>query len=465
MDTGGRIILAGTQSGVGKTTLSLGIMGALRKQGISVKPFKVGPDYIDPQFHSFVTGRPSRNLDSYLLQEEVLLGLFQKNISAGDVAVIEGVMGLFDGFGSKTDIGSTSHVAKLLKAPVILIINGSGVSTSAAAMVLGYQKFDPEVNIKGVIINQVSGEKHYRLLKEAIERKTGIRCLGYLNNNYSIQLESRHLGLVPTQEVGNLTEKLDKAIAMVEETIDIKGILEIALVAEELPLTSLEPLKLKEPINIAYAYDKAFNFYYEDNLDLLRDAGVNLVPFSPLEAVSLPTGLHGIYIGGGFPEVFAAELESNKNIRGEILRLAIGGIPIIGECGGYMYLTKGIKDLKGREYEMVGVLEGIAMMTNRLQRFGYNQVQVLNNGFISDCIGEIKGHEFHRALVETHNSKPAYTVKKFRDDELIDEWSCGQVKYNCIAGFPHFHFYSNLSFIKDFLSRCIEYKQKEGGCK
>ena len=461
MQLGGRIVLAGTQSGVGKTTLSLGIMGALKRRGLEVKPFKVGPDYIDPQFHSFVTGNPSRNLDSYLLEEEILRGLFLKNTSEGDIAVIEGVMGLYDGFGTKSDIGSTAHVSKLLKSPVILIINGAGISTSAAAMVLGYKNYDPKVNIMGVIINHVSGEKHYKLLKEAIEYKTGIKCLGYLKTNTNIQLESRHLGLIPTQEVESLREKLDAVIGQVEETIDLEGLVEIASSIEVLNAVGIEVPRLEESINIAYAYDKAFNFYYQDNLDLLRDAGVNLIPFSPIEAPSLPSNLHGIYLGGGFPEIFAAELEENKNIRGEILNLASGGIPLFAECGGYMYLTKGIKDLQGRKFEMVGVLEGVAAMTSRLQRFGYNQVTIMDNSILNKEVGTIKGHEFHRAVVEVTNVKPAYCVEKLRDEKLIDSWQCGQVKYNCVAGFPHFHFYSNLRFIEDFLSRCVDYKNKK----
>ena len=459
MAVGGRIVLAGTQSGVGKTTLALGIMGALKKKGLTVKPFKVGPDYIDPQFHSFVTSRPSRNLDSYLLDEKTLRGLFSKNTAIGDVAVIEGVMGLYDGFGTKSDVGSTAHVAKLLKSPVVLILDGGGISTSAAAIALGFKLFDPEVDIAGVIINQVSGEKHYQLLKGPIEEKTGLKCLGYLKRNANIQLESRHLGLVPTQEVEALREKLDMVIAAVEETIDLDGLLKLASEAEGLEATEVPTINLEEKINIAYAFDKAFSFYYQDNLDLLREAGVNLIPFSPMVDTTLPLELHGIYIGGGFPEVFAQELESNKGMREAILMLAEGGIPIYAECGGYMYLTKAIKDLQGNSYDMVGVYDSVATMTGRLQRFGYNQTNLLDNKLIPNDVGEIKGHEFHRAIVEPADNSPAYSVKKLRDGEVIDAWCCGEVKYNCIAGFPHFHFYSNSKFIEAFLQGCINFKK------
>ncbi len=460
MAAGGRIVLAGTQSGVGKTTISLGIMGALKKRGLSIKPFKVGPDYIDPQFHSFITGVPSRNLDSYLLAERVLQGLFQKNTDDGDIAVIEGVMGLYDGYGTKGDTGSTAHVAKLVKAPVILIINGGGISTSAAAIALGYKLFDPDVNICGVIINQLSGEKHYQLLKGPIEERTGLKCLGYLKKNNDIRLESRHLGLVPTQEVYALREKLEAAIAMVEETIDLEGLINIAYGAEALPPIALTVPPLKQEIRLAYAYDKAFNFYYQDNLDLLRAAGATLIPFSPLADKELPSDIHGIYIGGGFPEVFGEELQDNKALREALLRLAIGGIPIFAECGGYMYLTKGIKDLQGRLYEMVGVFEGIAAMTARLQRFGYNQASIIENSTYVKDIGEIRGHEFHRSIVVPQGVKPLYAIKKQRDGEVIDAWYCGQARYNVLGGFPHFHFYSNLKLPEAFLKACAEYKRK-----
>ncbi|MBM7614720.1 cobyrinate a,c-diamide synthase [Alkaliphilus hydrothermalis] len=462
MAKGGRIVLAGTQSGVGKTTLSLGIMGALKKRGLPVKPFKVGPDYIDPQFHRFVTGEASRNLDSYLLEEGVLKGLFQKNCQPEDLAIIEGVMGLFDGMGIKTHDGSTAHLAKILKAPVVLVINGGGMSNSAAAMVLGYKMLDPEVEIKGVIINQVSGEKHYELLKEVIEDQVGVKCLGYLNKNSDVKLESRHLGLIPSMEVGQLKEKMDKLLEMVEATIDLDGLLEIAGEVEALQADELPTLSSTYNLRIAYAYDEAFNFYYQDNLDLLRETGVDLIPFSPLRDEKLPKNLHGIYLGGGFPEVFAEQLEKNTQIRQEIKEKIQQGLPTYGECGGFMYLTNSITTFSGESYDMLGVFDAHATMTNRLQRFGYNVIDFKNNTiFDTTGVGQVKGHEFHRGVVEGNHNDYVYSVDKHRDGRLISQWNCGLFKYNCLGAFSHIHFYNNLAFPKAFLESCKVYRNGE----
>lgn len=447
-------LLAGTQSGVGKTTISTGIMGALKKRGYSVKPFKVGPDYIDPQFHRFITGNPSRNLDGYMLKEEVLKGLFPQNLQAGDIAVVEGVMGLYDGYGTERDQGSSAHISKILGLPVVLIIDGSGTSTSAAAMVLGYKLYDQGVNIQGVIINNLSGEKHYLLLKEAIERDTGIKCIGFLKKNKNIQLKSRHLGLIPCGEVPELQEKVEEAVAMVEETIDIDGLLCLGGEIDTRDHQELVKKPLEQNITIAYAYDDAFNFYYEDNLDLLKALGCRLVPFSPLKDKELPEEINGIYIGGGFPEVFAKELEANESIRRAILEKALEGLPIYAECGGLMYLTKGIQTFDGGYHQMVGIFDATAEMTSRLQRFGYCEVEIKEESSFFKAPFKIKAHEFHRAVVKSDDSKYGYDVRKIKKGETVESWSCGLEKYNCLGAFPHIHFYSNPSFVEGFLGKC-----------
>ncbi|MCC5911088.1 MAG: cobyrinate a,c-diamide synthase [Clostridiaceae bacterium] len=452
--------MAGTQSGVGKTTISLGIMGALKKRGLKVKPFKVGPDYIDPQFHRYVTDETSRNLDSYLLQEETLRTLFYKNAKAGDIAVVEGVMGLYDGLGTKKDEGSSAHIAKLLNLPVLLVINGGGMSSSAAAMVLGYKMYDPDVNIKGIIINNVSGEGHYAILKEAIERDIGIKCVGYLKKNKDIQLKSRHLGLIPCGEVGELKDKVEEVIAMVEETIDLDTILQLAGEVKLKEKFSPSTKVIEEKATIAYAYDDAFNFYYQDNLDLLKELGCNIIPFSPLKDKELPKGIHGIYIGGGFPEVFAEELQENGEIRQAIYNKAKEGLPIYAECGGFMYLTKEIKDLQGNNYEMVGVFEAQAEMTERLQRFGYCEVETKEDSSFFQETLSIKAHEFHRAVVINKNQAYSYNVTKKRNGEVVSSWNCGIEKYNCLGAFPHIHFYSNRDFAKNFIQKCSNYRKK-----
>lgn len=460
-----RLVIAGTQSGVGKTTLSLGIMGALRKRGVKLQPFKVGPDYIDPQFHRRMTGVASRNLDAYLLEEHTLRGLFLRNTQDKEIAVVEGVMGLYDGIGTQGHQGSTAHVAKLLKAPVVLIINGSGLSNSAAALVRGYRDYDPEVWVAGVIINQVSGEKHYQLLKEIIEENTGIPCFGYLSKSQQIGLQSRHLGLIPTEEVEALEEKLQAMASMVEETVDMEGLIALANQAEPFPGDGFQgenPLgPLEKPLRIGYALDEAFHFYYEDNLDLLRSWGVTLVPFSPLRDPHLPEDLHGLYLGGGFPEVFASQLEANESLRAEIKETLGAGLPFYGECGGYMYLTESITTFEGTTHQMVGILQGKARMTNRLQHFGYNEIQFTHQEVFHSPIGKLRGHEFHRGVVEAGEPTYAYDAVKIRNDQMIDRWHCGGKKFNGVAGFSHLHFYSNLEFPRAFVTACLKYQQQQ----
>lgn len=459
MKTAKGFLLAGTQSGVGKTTISTGIMGVLKKQGWRVKPFKVGPDYIDPQFHHFITGNPSRNLDGYMLQEEKIKKIFTQNLQEGDIAVVEGVMGLYDGYGTEKDQGSSAHIAKMLDLPVVLIIDGSGTSTSAAAMVLGYKLYDQKVNIQGVIINNLSGEKHYLLLKEAIERDTGVKCVGYLKKNRNIQLKSRHLGLIPCGEVPELQEKVEEAVTMVEETIDMLALLSLSGEIDTANHKAFVTKPLEQKSTIAYAYDDAFNFYYEDNLDILKELGCQLIPFSPLRDGELPKGIDGIYIGGGFPEVFAKELEANTSIRRSILEKALKGLPIYAECGGFMYLTKGIQTFDGNYHQMIGIFDATAEMTGRLQRFGYCEVEIKEGSNFFKAPFKIKAHEFHRAVVKVHDSKYCYDVKKIKKGEVAENWSCGLEKYNCLGAFPHIHFYSNPFFVESFLQKCQSHKR------
>ncbi|SCX80516.1 cobyrinate a,c-diamide synthase [Alkaliphilus peptidifermentans] len=458
MKSNGRIVIAGTHSGVGKTTITLGIMGALIKRRMDIKPFKVGPDYIDPQFHRRVTGNPSRNLDSYLLEESMIKYLFNKNCAVEDMAIIEGVMGLYDGLGTNKDQGSTAHISKILKSPVILIIDGGGMSSSAAAMVLGYKQYDEDVDLKGVIINNLSGEKHYKILQEAIERDTGIRCIGYLKKTESIELKSRHLGLIPCMEVPEIDERLAEIIAMVEETIDLDALISFTSKAEKLQNINEIQINYKSDVAIGYAYDEAFNFYYEDNLDILRQMGADLIPFSPLRDKSLPENIHGIYLGGGFPEVFSKELENNHQIREEILSRAQIGMPIYGECGGFMYLTEDIKNLDGDIHKMVGIFNVHSEMTNKLQRFGYVEVEPEADCRLFQNTGKIKAHEFHRSIVQNMKEHYIYQVSKVKDGRTQKRWNCGLEKNNCLGAYPHIHFYSNIAVPKAFIEKCEIYK-------
>ena len=458
-----KFIIAGTQSGVGKTTISTGIMRALVLRGCDVQPFKVGPDYIDPAFHSFVTGNKSRNLDSWMIDEEILRELFIKNSCSRKIAVVEGVMGLYDGFGTEKDMGSTAHVSKILNIPVILVINGRGMSSSAAAEVLGFKMYDTKVEIKGVIVNNVSGEKHYEIIKKVVERDTGIKCLGYLKKNSNIKLESRHLGLVPSVEVEDLERRLDELASMVEETIDIDGILKLAYGTAPLNIEVKSNTYVEKSVNIGVALDKAFNFYYEDNLDLLKELGGNLVYFSPLKDKELPPNIHGLYLGGGFPEVFAKELEENREMRRIIKEQSLKGMPIYAECGGLMYLTNSIINFEGKKFEMVGVFDGEATMTKRLHRFGYVHVNINKPCVISQGSDLVKAHEFHRSkLNHMDEGDCGYRVEKIRENKLQNSWQCGFIKNNTLGAYAHIHFYSNKNLATNFIKNCSLFKEK--GC-
>lgn len=456
-----RVLLAGTSSDVGKTTVVLGIMRALRNRGLKVQGYKAGPDYIDTAFHTFATDHPSRNLDTWMFDTEVIQSLIGKHSQEADIAIMEGVMGMYDGADVKSLVGSSAHLAKLTKTPVILVINGAGVAASAAAMVLGFKMFDTEVDVKGVIVNKVSGQGHYDLIKEAIEHHVGIPCIGYLTKNENISLKSRHLGLIPSVEVDALDEKINEVASMIEETLDLDLLMSLAEEAEVFKADKAN--KMKKHLRIGLPYDKAFNFYYQDNLDLLEEMGCELVHFSPLTDESLPDDLDGLYIGGGFPEMFASELSSNVKMKSVIKSAIENGLPTYAECGGLMYLTSYIKTLDGDTYDMVGIYENGSEMTKRLQRFGYVEVVQNRQTPIGDKGLSFKAHEFHRSVVltEPHNLEGllAYDIKKEKKDTLLT-WHCGYMKYNCLGAYPHIHFYNNIEVARGFIETCRKYKME-----
>lgn len=452
-----RFVLAGAHSGVGKTSVSAGIMSALTKRGLTVQPWKVGPDYIDPAFHSFVTGRKSRNLDSWLLDETTVKRLFVKNAPDGGsgVSVIEGVMGLFDGHIADNS-GSSAHVAQILGAPTVLIVSGASIARSIAALVHGYNTFQPGFSLSGVIVNMVSGESHYQLLKSFIENEAGVKCFGYLEKNPEAVLESRHLGLVPSVEVANLAERLDKLAAAVEKTIDLDGLLELAGTAPELegPPVPEAPCSIDRPkVRVGLALDSAFNFYYQDSLDLLTEMGAELVPFSPVEDRHLPPDLCGLYFGGGFPEIFADRLEANSELRQEIRRLLEKGFPAYAECGGLMYLGKSLSDLEGRQFEMVGFFEHKTEMTRKLQNFGYAEVTFDQNTVLGPAGTKIRGHEFHHSRIA--DNEPEYVMSVRKSEKR--HWPGGVCRLNTLAAYPHLHFHANPEVAGHFLSRCRDY--------
>ncbi|MDU7966729.1 MAG: cobyrinate a,c-diamide synthase [Paeniclostridium sordellii] len=444
-----KILIAGTNSGVGKTTISLGIMQALTKRNLKVQPYKVGPDYIDPSYHTFITGRDSRNLDSYMLDDEKIKYIFKNASKDADISVIEGVMGLYDGFGIDLNSCTSSYTSKILKSPVILVINGKAMSSSAAAMVLGYKELDKEVNIKGVIVNNVKTKNHYELIKESIEKYCNVEVLGYFPPNEKFKLDSRHLGLVPSVEIEALTEKFYDLGSEIEKYINIDRLIEISESKEIETSFELNELPKFKNKSIAVAYDKAFNFYYKENLELLNQMNIEIKTFSPLYDEIVPKA-DCIYIGGGFPEIFAKELGINKKMRESIKKAHEDNIPIYAECGGLMYLGEKLLDLDGNEYEMVGIFEGISNMTKSLKRFGYCDGIAKVDTVLSNKGDIIKGHEFHHSEFNS-NEECSYKMVKKRGNKIVDEWYGGYSKGNTLATYLHTHFYNNLDSIIKFV--------------
>lgn len=444
-----KILIAGTNSGVGKTTISLGIMQALTKRNLKVQPYKVGPDYIDPSYHTFITGRDSRNLDSYMLDDEKIKYIFKNASKDADISVIEGVMGLYDGFGIDLNSCTSSYTSKILKSPVILVINGKAMSSSAAAMVLGYKELDKEVNIKGVIVNNVKTKNHYELIKEVVEKYCNVEVLGYFPPNEKFKLDSRHLGLVPSVEIEALTEKFYDLGSEIEKYINIDRLIEISESEEIETSFELNELPKFKSKSIAVAYDKAFNFYYKENLELLNQMNIEIKTFSPLYDEIVPKA-DCIYIGGGFPEIFAKELGINKKMRESIKKAHEDNIPIYAECGGLMYLGEKLLDLDGNEYEMVGIFEGISNMTKSLKRFGYCDGIAKVDTVLSNKGDIIKGHEFHHSEFNS-NEECSYKMVKKRGNKIVDEWYGGYSKGNTLATYLHTHFYNNLDSIIKFV--------------
>ncbi len=380
-----RLVVSGTHSGVGKTTVTLAILAALKSRGRRVQAFKVGPDFIDPGHHSVVTGRPSRNLDGWMLGEAVNRDIFTRAAADADISIIEGMMGLFDGSSPVNDIGSTAELAKQLDAPVLLVIDGSAMARSAAAMVSGYAKFDPALRVAGVLFNRVSSEGHYKLLKEAVEHETDVMVVGYLRPDQVLTISDRHLGLVTAmeQETGELYGRLAKAA---EETIDLNRIEAVAGSCQELPTASahLTKRKLGHTVRIGIAEDPAFCFYYSDNLELLEDEGAELVKFSPMNDRVLPD-VDMLYLGGGYPELYGEVLACNVTMRTAIRQFAEQGGTIYAECGGMMYLTQAIRDFAGASHEMVGLFPAEAVMQRSGLVLGYRTMECSQDCILGAC--------------------------------------------------------------------------------
>jgi cobyrinic acid a,c-diamide synthase len=436
-----RIVVAGTTSGVGKTTISMGIMYSLRKRGLKVQPFKVGPDFIDPSYHTLVTGRQSRNLDMWMMGKKGFLDCFVNASYGADIAVIEGVMGLYDGVSGRSDFASTAEAARVLDAPVVLIIDTEKAARSVAAVALGFLKFDKRLKILGVILNNIASDKHARFVTDAFKSKLKVPIIGIVRRNKKFKMEERHLGLIPAPE---LDEKNKRAILrsakLVSEQIYL-NLIDDAL--KQIPQIKITPDRVgKGHLRIAIAIDQSFNFYYIDNLEALRKLNVELVLFSPVTDFQLPDNISGIIIGGGFPEIMADKLEHNQSMIKSVLKAAVDGIPIYGECGGLMYLTKSIKEYgKGqwKKRKMVGLIDADTSMNARLT---LNYTEALSEGSFFGHISRLRGHEFHYSEIENiaSDSKFAHTLKRGKG---ITNKKDGFIVYNSLASYMHLHFADN----------------------
>ena len=445
-------VIAGTSSGCGKTTVTLGLLRALMLRGLRVQPFKIGPDYLDSGWHSAVTGIASRNLDAFMLPIPTLNGLFAKQMQQADVAVIEGVMGLYDGYGTDPNYCSSAAMAKQLGCPVILLVDGKAVSTSIAATVMGFQRFDPTLNIAGVILNRVNSDSHYQLLADAITRYCGIPVLGRVPVMADVALPARHLGLVPAQENAPQDERWQKLAQQLEETVNIDLLLNLSrlnsLPQGEAPV--IPDAALADGLTLALAEDEAFNFYYPDNLELLEQAGVKIQRFSPLHDTKLPY-CQMIWLGGGYPEVHGAKLAANIKMRESLQKAHQQRIPLYAECGGLMYLGESLTDGNGETHAMCGVLPGHSQMGKRLTRFGYCEATALHDTLLAKKGETLRGHEFHYS--DFSGSLPAaLDCCKWRDGVAISRWQGGFQHHATFASYLHVHFAQRPSLLNRWLA-------------
>ena len=463
-----RLVIAATQSGGGKTTITTGIIAALRKRGLTVQSYKIGPDYIDPCYHSLASNRPAHNLDSWLVSKEKLQDIFTQTSQESDIAIIEGVMGLYDG--GKDGISSTAEIAKLLKAPVVLIIDAKSMGASAAAIALGFREYDKDVNLAGVILNRIGSDNHKNIIESALS-ELGIKCLGAIKRDNKLITPERHLGLLPTieNETKELIENISEAI---NAQVNIDELIEIAergnkeqgtgnrneiLRIESVPFISKSSLIPHSSfLKIAVVKDEAFNFYYPESLKVLEQLGADIITFSPLHDKSIPK-VDGLIIGGGFPEMFATQLEANVSMRESIKNAVFNGLPIFAECGGYMYLMNELIDFEGKSHNMVGVIDNSAKMNDKLQMVGYVEAELLNDCILGKIGDTFHAHEFHFSNEVNNNGQNAFNCVRIRNNS---NYRAGFVSDNIVASYLHIHFAGCIEAARHFVESCQNYNRR-----
>jgi cobyrinic acid a,c-diamide synthase len=455
------LIIAGDRSGVGKTTITLAILAYLREQNKKVQSFKVGPDYIDPMFHQAVTDMPCRNLDPVLTSPNYVQASFQRHTHQADWVVVEGVMGLFDGIRhldsneAFNDYGSTAHIARLLNIPVALVLDCSRLSSSIAAIAYGYQNLDPRVKIAGVILNKVASDRHLELLETALN-SINMPILGIIKRNDTIKIRDRHLGLIPSVELPEIEQIFSQLAHVAKTSLNWNQLLPLInnqpLTINNQPLTiNNQPLTIK----IAIAQDKAFNFYYQDNLDILQELGAELVFWSPLNDQNIPADIQGLYFGGGFPEIFAQQLAANKAVLQQLKQIIQLGIPTYAECGGLMYLCEQLIDLQAETWSMVGVIPSQVTMQAKLT-LGYRQAKALQASPLVPASQTVIGHEFHRSQLTVTASSPLWQLQGMHNSsrQLSEGWRIKQLH----ASYLHLHWGEFNFLAQRFIQCCRNYQ-------
>lgn len=458
-----RILFAAGASGSGKTLITCGVLQALMNRKLRVASFKCGPDYIDPMFHSRVIGASSRNLDTFFTRLEVTKYLLASGCEGYDIAVMEGVMGYYDGLGGVSTRASACELAAVTDTPVVLIVESRGMSLSLLAYIKGFLEFRKEHHIAGVIFNRMSPMLYPRM-KELTEQELGLQVFGYVPEVKDCVIESRHLGLVLPEEIPLLKERLAALAEILEQTMNLDALIRLAEAAPDLKIPGMEELKeldetyafhLPSPVRIALADDEAFCFFYEDNLKLLQAMGAELIHFSPVHDQELPPDIDGLLLYGGYPELNAAALEKNVRMRTCIRKRIADGLPVMAECGGFMYLHEQMEDMDGNLRAMAGVIPGRVFRTNRLQRFGYVTLRQRRQVFGQSALGEIPAHEFH--YFDSEHCGDCFTAQKPMNGA---NWTCIHGTDHILAGFPHLYYYGNPATAKAFLEKCLEARRK-----
>jgi cobyrinic acid a,c-diamide synthase len=447
------LLVSGTASGVGKTTVALAIMAGLRRRGLAVQPFKCGPDFLDTGHHTRTCGRTARNLDTWMLGTEANRSVLRNGARGADIVVAEGMMGLFDGKSGSTEIGSSAEIAKLLKLPVVLVVDAGKSARSVAAVVLGFEMFDVELQLAGVILNHVASERHYDMLFEAIGSSCKTKILGWLPTDWTIAIPERHLGLqgAAEQSVDDQDASRNALATLAEKHLNLDRLLglECGLEMVESSQARVADFVSRDAVRIGVPFDYAFSFYYEDNLDMLREHGAEIVRFSPLDDASLPADLDALYLGGGYPELHAERLSSNRTMLEDVRAFAASGRPVYAECGGMLYLGEKL-DVGGESFPMAGVLPLLMQMTHALVQFGYATIE-----FAEDCLlgrkgTVVRGHSFHYSKVASRGElATSYQVQySMSGKEEMEGFRLG----NVLASYIHLHFRANPAVAENFVA-------------